>query len=219
MLGTLKRIMIGRQPIAPERLELLRRMPRHSVCAEIGVYQGRFSGAILQVSEPRRLHLVDPWRFHPDPTYSKSWFGGQIGQSQAAMDRLHREVQRRFRDQIEAGTVTIHRSFSAEAATNFPDGYFDWVYIDANHMYEFVKQDLHAFYPKVKEGGFLTGDNYGDRPDWWWKDGVKVAVEEFAREGWSDRPTILGDQFYVRKGRAGSAGGFATQEQKSGKIA
>jgi hypothetical protein len=48
LVVTLKRSLIGRESIAPERLELLRQMPMHSVCAEIGVFKGNFSTAILK---------------------------------------------------------------------------------------------------------------------------------------------------------------------------
>jgi hypothetical protein len=191
-------MIIARQSTAPERLALLRSMPKHSVCAEVGVYQGKFSEEIIRTVEPRRLHLIDPWEFCPDPSYSKSWFGGKIGGSQAAMDRLCRKVHERLAEQIADGTVVIHRMHSAGAAAQFPDGYFDWVYIDANHTYDFVKQDLNAFYPKIRARGFLTGDNYGDRPEWWWRDGVKRAVDEFAASGKCDPPAISVDQFVMR---------------------
>lgn len=47
-----------------------------------------------------------------------------------------------------------------EAAEDFPDEYFDWVYIDANHQYDFIREDLKIYYKKVKRGGFITGDDY-----------------------------------------------------------
>ena len=40
---------------------LLEMMPKNSVCAEIGVNQGQFSKEILEVVQPKKLHLIDPW--------------------------------------------------------------------------------------------------------------------------------------------------------------
>lgn len=199
MLGAVKRVMIKRQPIAEERIRLLRGMPKNSRCAEIGVYQGQFSAAILEIVEPRELHLIDAWKFVPDPAYSQSWFGGKIGQSQAVMDRIFQSVQKRFAAEMASDRVKVHRGLSTAIAGQFPDQYFDWVYIDADHTYEAVKQDLQAFYPKVRDGGLIAGDNYGDRPDWWWKDGVKRAVDEFVHEGWCEPPQLSNDQFVMRK--------------------
>lgn len=197
VVATLKRRLIGRGAIAGERLKLLEQMPKHSVCAEIGVYRGNFSAAILQIVEPRCLHLIDPWAYQE--RYTSSWFGGDLGGSQAVMDKLHEKVRLRFRNEIDHGRVVIHRNFSSEVSAQFPAAYFDWIYIDANHTYDAVRADLRAFHPKVKHNGFITGDNYGDRPDWWWKDGVKRAVDEFVSDGWCDLESISNDQFVLIK--------------------
>jgi hypothetical protein len=197
LVVVLKRRLVGREPIAPERLALLRQMPKHSVCAEVGVFKGNFSASILEVVAPLRLHLIDPWAYQE--LYPESWFGGDLGGSQAVMDRLHRKVRRRFQDEMKDGQVEINRGFSTQIAAQFPAAYFDWIYIDANHAYDAVKADLHAFYPKVKDGGFITGDNYGNRPEWWWKDGVQCAVDEFVAGGWCTLGPIWNDQFILTK--------------------
>lgn len=76
---------------------------------------------------------------------------------------------------------------SVEAAKKFADESLDFVYIDANHSYKYVKEDILAWLPKIKKGGIIGGH------DWDWSDpdndmemGVKRAVEEIfgeAKEG------------------------------------
>lgn len=51
----------------------------------------------------------------------------------------------------------------------------DMVYIDGDHEYEGVKADLEAFYPIVKEGGLIFGD---DKPYSY----VMRAVEDVVRD-------------------------------------
>src|SRR5271169_4348460 len=80
---------------------ILSRVPRQSVCAELGVYKGDFSQLILKTVEPKKLHLVDPWRFEPDPAYARSWYGGPTGQSQSNLDAIYESVSRRFRSAIK----------------------------------------------------------------------------------------------------------------------
>ena len=51
----------------------------------------------------------------------------------------------------------------------------DLIYIDGSHEEEDVYQDLVSYWDLVRPGGVLFGD------DWGW-DGVRLAVERFARE-------------------------------------
>ena len=51
-----------------------------------------------------------------------------------------------------------------DSTTNFlfslPDGYLDMVYIDADHSYTSVLNDLRSSYPKIKTNGFICGHDY-----------------------------------------------------------
>lgn len=158
------------------RQRLLQQLPRHSVGAEIGVHEGDFAQDILRVVAPRKLHLVDPWKHHDTPEYKYSYHGGQKN-GQADMDARYQRVRDRFAAEVDHQQVQIHRAYSQDVADQFTDQYFDWIYIDANHFYEFVKQDLELYYPKVKPGGYIGGDDY-DIPGWW-EGGVERAVDEF----------------------------------------
>jgi hypothetical protein len=179
------------------RAFLLQQLPRHSTCAEIGVYKGAFSASIIEIVKPTRLHLIDPWRYEGCAEFRESWYGGAQGVNQANMDAIHESVLRRFQIEITSGTVCVHRAGSSEAAVLFPDEYFDWVYIDGNHRYEFVKNDLELYCEKVKRRGYLTGDDYENQG--WWQGGVKKAVDEFAAKGSVEVVNIAEGQFALRK--------------------
>ena len=69
--------------------------------------------------------------------------------------------------------INVIKNDSLSACIQFPDEYFDIVYIDASHEYEFVKQDIEAWLPKVKTDGWICGDDY--HPIWY---GVVDAVNE-----------------------------------------
>jgi hypothetical protein len=62
-----------------------------------------------------------------------------------------------------------------QAVTKFADNSLDFVYLDGNHTYDFVKQDLNAWYNKVKVGGILAGHDYPLKS-------VKQAVDEFCKD-------------------------------------
>jgi predicted O-methyltransferase YrrM len=70
--------------------------------------------------------------------------------------------------------LRVIRMESTKAATLFKDGYFDLVYIDADHYYEFAHADIKAWLPKVKLGGIISGHDYNSKQHV----GVKKAVDE-----------------------------------------
>jgi hypothetical protein len=66
---------------------------------------------------------------------------------------------------------------SLEAVSQFEDRSLDFVFIDASHEYEDVKQDIYAWLPKVKYGGILAGHDYYIQGENYFP-GVKQAVNE-----------------------------------------
>lgn len=170
------------QPLNPTDAErrrfLLELLPPGSVGAEIGVHQGDFSAVLLEALAPSTLHLIDPWHYEPSPTYQSALYGGRLERGQEEMDQRHDAVLARFAPEIERGQVEVHRGQSADVLAGFPDGALDWVYIDGNHLYEFVAQDLALSLQKTKVGGLVTGDDYTEGG--WWEGGVKRAVDERA---------------------------------------
>jgi hypothetical protein len=184
------------QGVPPPRVRLLERLPKRSVCAEIGVWKGDFSQRILEVVRPVRLHLIDPWQAVVDEGYEDARYGGKLAEGQAEMDALYAAVLERFAAERRKGVVEVHRLTSAEAARRLRDGELDFVYIDGNHRYEFVRSDLEAYAPKVRPGGFLAGDDYG--VEGWWEDGVTRAVDEFVESGAARVVSLENHQFLLR---------------------
>ena len=61
-----------------------------------------------------------------------------------------------------ADAVALIVADSVTASTFFPDGSIDWVHLDARHDREHVTADIAAWLPKVKVGGWLSGDDYDE---------------------------------------------------------
>lgn len=144
---------------------------------EVGVQRGEFSSVLRGIWRGQRLHLVDRWE--PAPGY-KDRANASATEHKANYGRVA---------SLFAGesSVRIHKQDSLSAAASFPDGHFDFIYIDADHSYEAVKADLNAWWPKLKSGGVFAGHDYFDGEahndegligDF----GVKQAVDEFALE-------------------------------------
>lgn len=84
-----------------------------------------------------------------------------------------------------AGKINVIKNDSKTESKNYPDEFFDIVYIDASHEYEYVKEDILHWYPKVKKGGIICGDDYISG----WP-GVIEAVDEIFK----DKVNIVGGQ-------------------------
>ena len=113
------------------------------------------------------------------------------------MDQHYAEVCARFEQQVRQDQVKIHRGYSTDVLSQFPDNFFDWVYIDGNHTYDYVKKDLELSFRKTKVGGLVAGDDYVDGQ--WWKDGVKKAVDEIAKNPSAQLLEIREVQFIFRR--------------------
>jgi hypothetical protein len=137
---------------------------------EVGVLQGSFSKNILDSWKGRKLHLVDLWAEHED--YDEK-FHNHENNYDIAITKLKPYESR----------IQFHRGFSSIVAETFLDDSIDFVYLDANHSYDGCLEDIHAWYPKLKKGGLLCGDDYhaGDSIDYnGCVFGVTKAVDEFA---------------------------------------
>lgn len=157
------------------RLRLLSSLPKFAVGMEIGVWKGDFSREILDYLNPEHLYLVDPWIYQPFSTdgkdcYSARWYGGSIAKSQEDMDKIYADVVGEF-DQYE--NVTILRSFSSEIKQSIPAETLDWTYIDGNHSYEYVLNDMEISFDILKSKGIIAGDDFDNSSE------IRLAVNDF----------------------------------------
>lgn len=155
-----------------QRMEaVMSRLPEGEIRgAEIGVFKGRMSRRLLKRPD---LHLImvdqwEPWAtVGPDghiATFPKEYYDElkvlAVAQTDFAAER--RKI--------------IHAS-SIEAAASTEDESLDFVFIDANHSYEYCREDIKVWLPKLKPGGLLCGHDYTKSFA-----GVMRAVNEFAAE-------------------------------------
>jgi methyltransferase family protein len=164
-------------PGSDVRGNLLRNMPKDGICAEVGTWKADFSERILKITQPKKLYLIDPYKFFGE--YKKAKFGGKA-EGQEKMDDIFQSVSNKFSEQIVSGQVEIFRENSINGIEKIENNTLDWIYIDGNHTYDFVKGDLNAAWDKVKINGFITGDDYG--LEGWWENGVTKAVDEFTED-------------------------------------
>ena len=87
------------------------------------------------------------------------------------------------------------RTASISAAAEIDAVSLDWVYLDGDHRYEAVRDELVLYASLVKPGGIIAGDDY--HGEGWWEGGVKRAADEWATER-GLRLELIGSQFLTR---------------------
>lgn len=168
---------------------LLKQLPKSCICAEIGVYKGKFSERIIELTNPKKLILVDAW----DISVIRDNSDSHKSNTQYNFDLLYSHVYNKFKHK---NIVEIIRKNSNEALESFTDGYFDWIYIDTSHNYEDVLNDLELSRLKCKKDGIIAGDDYVDAKGKWGTDVIR-AVDDFAKK-YRFHIESINDQFIIK---------------------
>lgn len=160
--------------------DIKKSLPENPICVELGVFDGKFSKMILENLTPKKLYLVDPWEIGNDKNGGDEKYGDQIGDLPTSYsNNNHLEiVKNNFQAEIGDNIIEIIKKFSYDAVKLFPDNYFDFIYIDACHLYNCVKSDLIDYLPKLKNGGLMCGHDYIEFDNF----GIIPAVNEFIIE-------------------------------------
>lgn len=137
------------------RYDLVAALPAAGCIAEVGTFKGDFARHILASCNPHELHLVDLDFSLLDPAVAKD------------------------------GRVRAHAGQSHAVLAAFPDDYFDWIYIDADHSYAGTSRDAAAAAAKVKAGGYLIFNDFAHCDPYLGAYGVHRAVVDFAlKQDW-----------------------------------
>lgn len=141
--------------------------------AEVGVWNGKNAEQLLRRLPLLHLSLVDRWAA-PDKKDSYYSSGAEMAlKSHAKHKAAYEEAMSRVR--FAASRVDVQVCDSGYGAELYPDKFFDFVFIDADHSREGCYRDIVAWCPKVKKDGFIGGHDFA-HPD---QGDVKGAVLDY----------------------------------------
>lgn len=124
------------------------------VCVEVGTWKGEFSEYILAKDSVKKLYCVDPYKHFTNNEYPDAINNATQEEFDSIFTNLVTKLKKKFDNKVE-----FIRQLSTEAVKSFEDNSLDFVYIDGNNDYSYVLEDLNAWYPKIKKGGYLCGDD------------------------------------------------------------
>lgn len=117
---------------------------------EIGVSAGRYSKWICQKVKGVKLYCVDPWDAY-DEYVEQHGDQGQVNLN---------NIYDRAKERLKNYNCEFIRKHSMDAVEDFEDNSLDFVFIDGNHSFEYVVNDIAQWSKKVRPGGIISGHDY-----------------------------------------------------------
>jgi cephalosporin hydroxylase len=137
---------------------IVNKLPNGSHIVEVGAWKGRSTAylavEIINSGKNIKLDVVDLWTGElKDPTAFNT---------DAEFMAYNRDILPLFKKNLASvlHILTPIQMPSVEASKLYQDKSLDFVYIDANHDYENVLEDIKVWLPKVKEDGIISGHDY-----------------------------------------------------------
>jgi len=121
--------------------------------AEIGVYRGAFAARLLRDCPTiASYYMVDPWRHLDD-------WNKPANKDDDVFERFYQEALTRTAAYGEKRIVL--RGKTSEVIDQIADKAVDLAYIDGDHTLRGITVDLVKVFPKVRDGGWIGGDDFG----------------------------------------------------------
>lgn len=117
--------------------------------AEVGVLDGYYSEVLCQANPDLKLYSIDAWQWYPTPNNFRK---------QKDHDQAYEAAKRRL---SEYPNSVIIKKWSTEAVLDFEDESLDFVFIDADHEFQAVTNDIAEWSKKVRKGGIISGHDFG----------------------------------------------------------
>lgn len=143
---------------------------RPMVCVELGTWRGASAIALARLLRTwgGTLTCIDTWTGAVNGCKAGTVAGTPTMLLECATNLVKSGV---------APTVRLMPSRTIEAAAAWREP-IDFLYVDADHSEASVRADLAAWWPHLKVGGLITGDDY-DNPMY---PGVVIAWDAFEHE-------------------------------------
>lgn len=165
----------------PHKLEGVERPQMYQLFAELGftvgletgIEKGKNAVVMFENIPNLKLYGLDSYKRHPQASYiydaeKRNWD-----------DRYLQGVKEQCMKRMKGRNVVMIEKFTEDGIKDIKDNSLDFVYLDADHSYDFVMQDMILWGRKLKKGGVMSGHDYYDhnKSDRRWK--VAQAVKDY----------------------------------------
>lgn len=146
--------------------------------AEVGIGYGTHAKQILKNTSIDKLYLIDPMKYYPNDGFANDIMNTVPIIQNNQFNELYDCINTYLYDYKEK-VVWFRKESTSITMDEIPDQSLDCIFIDGNHEYQYVLDDLQFWIKKVRPGGQILGDDY-------WMTDVAKAVHDF--EKIADKP-------------------------------
>ena len=151
--------------------EVVEKLPNNANIVEVGAWFGKSTNYLAEKikNSGKRINFTTIDTFKGSPTEDIHTNTIKVFDNDIYSEFMHSTI---LLD--NQNTINVIKDTSLNAKDSFLNNSLDFVMIDAGHTYEDVKSDINAWFPKVKPGGIISGDDYVKEFK-----GVVEAVKEY----------------------------------------
>ena len=141
----------------------------YKIGVEIGVNNGENMFSLLDKGNKKlKMYGVDPYKVQPDNTLYEQHIDQEYNDESLSM--LKKQV---LKEALKFPNLEMIIDRSDNASKQFDKESIDFVFIDGDHSYESVKNDINCWTPIVQEDGLIMGHDYN------WGDVARAVGESF----------------------------------------
>jgi len=115
--------------------------------AEIGCASGEYSEFLFRSIPDLELWCIDSWTVYKEERRKQRAY-------------QHIANYEFIKKRLAKYNAHIIKAFSMDAVKKFEDESLDFVFIDGNHSFDYVMEDIIEWSKKVRKGGIVSGHDY-----------------------------------------------------------
>lgn len=160
--------------------------------AEIGVHEGDHALSLLENLDMKKLYLVDCWTYYPEYESNTKEYMDVVITGLEDAEKVTRRRMKKYGDRVE-----IIKEYSGSCLNQLPNN-MDFIYIDANHEYKYITEDMKNFWKKIRVGGIMGGHDFYNGYHRICNDVIR-AVCKFAVENKLQLRTDMPDWWFMKE--------------------
>jgi hypothetical protein len=178
--------------------DMARQVPADEAIVELGVYQGKSALSLAWgASQGNGAHVwaIDPWELYLGEPVDLSGLGLGAGYGPTNTKGTRRWAEHNVRSLGYSRSITLIQGHSRPEGQAWQGPPVGLLFVDGDHSYEAVQDDLLTWAEHMAPGGTIVFDDYVSN----WADTVIRGIDELVQVGILERPQLHAGRLAVTR--------------------